>query len=439
MNQSAKLPPHDQGAEEAVIGSLLIDGESYNQIKKILQPIHFYYEKNGWMYGACVELNNRHEAIDQVTLAQELARVNKLDQCGGAAYLSHLISTCGSPLDITHYAEIVRRLAVARGLINLSDKIAQEGYSSSPDTNASIDAVLSWVKGFQKQNTLLDNLVTPADVGDKMLNLITRYNGGEHSLSWGFRDLDEITTGIYPGEFIIIGGRPSVGKTQIMLDAAEMMVNKGCIVLFVSAEMTLDMLMERKLSRELCVPVKVMRRHGLTEEQQDKLVELSGKLAERTLYYLPQGVSSQEVYASAQRLKDTKGLDIVFVDYLGILRDAYSGYGENLNAKVGYVCKILKSVATDMNIPVVCGCQLSRAVELREEKVPMLSDLRDSGNIEQDADVVFLLHRTVQQKSVLEVMMAKHRQLGSVSEPVRLVWHEKAHRYVDGAKEERYV
>ncbi len=426
-----KKIPHDNDAEEAVIASLLVDGDLMGKVVNLITSVDFFGEVSRQQYQAMVELYNRREKINQITVAQELQRGGKLDACGGAAKLSLLISQCPFPYDIEYYAAIVRRLSVSRQLIDMGDRMAALGYQAEPDTNKMLETVYDLASQFRLANTTVEKLITPKDVGNQVLNLIERYNQPEHALSWGYYDLDGVTSGLYPGEFIIIGSRPGVGKTQLMFDIAESIVNTGRTVLFASVEMTMSQLLERKVARELRVGIRQMRAHGLDVDQMDAVAELAGQMSERRIYYLPQGVSAGEIYTEARKLKEKSGLDIIFVDYLQFLRECW-GDRENQNVRVGRVCKLLKSMSLELEIPVVAASQLSRALELRPEdsRRPTLADLRDSGNIEQDADVVLLLHRDQENEAILEVKMAKNRQLGTAP-AVKLLWHTESHRYVD--------
>jgi len=436
MTIDTKLPPHNIEAEEAIIGSLLIDGEAIGQVENTIKATDFYHEQNRQLYEACVMLRSRREAINQITLAQELSRNKRLEECGGAAYLSHLISICPTSLDIKHYAEIVRRLSVSRGLINLGGHIANVGYKAEPDVNEAMNNVTAKLMDFKKVTTIFDELVSPKDAANVIFDMIGEYEKPPKGMSWGYRDLDDLTSGIFP-ELVIIGGRPGLGKTQLMLDVMERIIEQEYKVLFCSAEMLIKSLMERKIARELRVDVRMLRRCSLETSLIDKLVELAKDISEQQVYYLPQGVTSQDVYNEALKLKSTIGLDIVFVDYLQILKDCWQSGRESKNVLVGRASKVLKSLVNELQIPVICASQLSRDLERRaeEHKKPTLADLRESGDIEQDADVVFLLWRKLDSedeavRNVLEVKMAKNRQLGDAP-AIKLTWQPQQHRYVD--------
>lgn len=428
--QQALKVPHDQDAENAVIGSVLIDGKSFIEVDSILEETDFFFDKTAMLYKACSSLYKRRESINQITVAQELEREKNLEACGGAAFLSELVAMVPTSLDIGHYGEIVRRLAVSRRIISLAQKIAHTGYAAEPDTNKEIADIVGMVNLFRQNNTAFNELVTPNGAANILMELMEQYSNPQAHFSWGFRDLDDITAGIYP-ELVIIGSRPGVGKTQLMLDIAENLHTKT--ILFCTVEMSPKALMERKLARVSQVDIKRLRFHGFSgmdAEMERSVMELAGEVAEQQIFYLPRGSSSQDVYNEAAKLKESMGLDIVFVDYLQLLSDCWRTDKENQNVRVGRACKMLKSLVNDLEIPVVAASQLSRQLEYRAEKRPSLADLRDSGNIEQDADVVFLLYRDEEREDLLEVKMAKNRQLGP-ARAIRLQWLAERHCYVD--------
>jgi len=439
-----RLPPNDNDAEEAVLGSLLIDGETIKQVENTIKPEDFYFEQNRDIFDACMALRSRREAIDQVTLSQELSRVGKLETCGGVSHLNYLVSVCPTSLDIEYYADIVRRLSVSRQLIQTGDRIAGIGYEAQPDVNESINRVAELVTRVRKETTVFDELVSPKDAANVIFDMIGEYEHPPQGMGWGFRDIDDITSGVFP-ELVIIGARPSVGKTQIMLDITENLIWQGKKILFCSAEMMIKSLMERKIARELRIDIRRLRKCGLKTDIIDKLTELAGVVSEQQVYYLPQGISSQDIYNEALKMQSTIGLDIVFVDYLQILRDCWQLGRESKTTLVGRASKILKSLVNELGVPVVCASQLNRDLERRPEdqRKPTLADLRESGDIEQDSDVVFLLWRDLDNfeesaRNVLEVKMAKNRQLGDYP-AVKLIWRPEEHKYYDCYRDESLV
>jgi len=322
--------------------------------------------------------------------------------------------------------------------------VAAIGYEAEPDANESVNKVAELVNIVRKETTVFDELVSPKDAANVIFDMIGEYEQPRKGMTWGFRDIDDMTSGIFP-ELVIIEARPSVGKTQIMLDITENLVWQGKKILFCSAEMRIKSLMERKIARELRVDIRRLRKCGLETEIIDKLTELAGVVSEQQVYYLPQGISSQDIYNEALKMQSTIGLDIVFVDYLQILRDCWQSGRESKTTLVGRASKILKSLVNDLGIPVICASQLNRDLERRPEdqRKPGLADLRESGDIEQDSDVVFLLWRDLDNieesaRNILEVKMAKNRQLGDYP-AVKLIWLPEDHKYADCYRDESLV
>ena len=401
-----KLPPHDIDAEEAVIGSLLIDGTAIFKIAVFLQPSDFYHEQNQWLYGACLSLYRRSEALNQITVAQELAREGKLEPCGGAAYLSHLISICPTSLDIEHYAQIVYRLSVMRGLINAAGQIANIGYESGPDVEASLgraEGALFKLRRGQGDHDLthirqvLDKYfeMAPPSPEDRPERL--------PYVASGFAGLDEFLGGLQRSDLIIVGGRPSMGKTSLALNIARnaAVEQKACVALF-SIEMARDSLVLRLLSGESGVNSRRVRLHteydekreddNRWEDEERRVMEATGVLAESSIYVDDTPMLRMgEMRAKALRLNFERDIDLIIVDYLQLMQG--DRRVDNRVQEVSELSRSLKGLARELNVPVLAVSQLSRAPEGRASHEPQLSDLRESGSIEQDADVVLFIYR----------------------------------------------
>ena len=430
-----RLPPHDIRAEEMVIACLMVDGDLIQEIKS-LEPRDFYHEVLGIIYKMCLDLYHRSEAINQTTVGHEEERLGKSEYCGGVAYLSLLISRVETIYDIQSYANIVRNLSISRQLIGLSEECAKVGYSANPDGKQSIQSIYNLITEFKKRNMAFEGIVTPKEASNIMFNFLQEYNKPSTAIRWGYAELDNLTSGIYPAELVVIGARPSVGKTQLMLDIAENVSEQDKVIMFCSVEMSMKHILERRVARELGVGVLDLRNRKLTDEQEDKITKLSGENSEKSIYYMRNGASSDDIFNEALKLKDNIGLDIIFIDYLQFLKDCWLDGRENQNVRVGKASKTLKTIANELNVPVIVASQLNRGLEHRaqEERHPTLADLRDSGNIEQDADVVFLLDRIIQNdggsidNTTLEIKMAKNRQIGSMP-AVTLKYNLKTRRY----------
>jgi replicative DNA helicase len=397
MNE-VRLPPSDNDAEEAVIGSLLIDGAAIFEIADFLQPADFYYEQNQWLYNACLDLYQREEAINQVTLSQELSRKGRLEACGGAARLSYLVSVCPTPLDIEHYARIVYRLAVMRQMIAAGDRISAIGYEAGPDVEQSLARAEGLL--FQLRRRQASGDLTPIrQVLDKYFET-TPPVGEErperlpYVLS-GFTGLDEFLDGFQRSDLVIIAGRPSMGKTSLALNIARnaAVEHRACVALF-SLEMARDSLVMRLLSSESGVNARRLRfgQHA-DESEERRVIEATGVLSEAPVYVddTPM-LRVAEMRSKALRLNYERGVDLVIVDYLQLMQG--EGHrGENRVQEISFISRSLKAMARELNCPVLAVSQLSRAVEWRASHEPQLSDLRESGSIEQDADVVLFIYR----------------------------------------------
>ncbi len=402
----ARLPPHDTDAEEAVIGSLLIDGTAIYKIADFLQVPDFYYEQNQWLYEACRSLYERDEAINQITVAQELSRRGRLESCGGAAHLSYLISICPTSLDIEHYARIVYRLSVMRQLVSAGDRITAIGYEAGPDVEDSLgraESILFKLRRGQGAGDLthirqvLDKYfeVAPTPTEERPEHL-------PYVLS-SFAGLDEFLGGFQRSELIIVGGRPSMGKTSLVLNIARNAAvdHRACVALF-SVEMARDSLVLRLLSSESGVNSRRVRLHteydkmreddSRWEDEERRVMEATGVLSEAPIYVddTPM-LRMAEMRSKALRLNFERGIDLVIIDYLQLMQGDRKF--DNRVQEVSEISRSLKGLARELSVPVIAVSQLSRAPEGRASHEPLLSDLRESGSIEQDSDVVLFIYR----------------------------------------------
>ena len=409
-----KLPPRDTDAEEAVIGSLLIDGAAIYKIAVLIKPSDFYGERNSQIYGACLSLYQRSEAINQITVAQELDRQDKLEACGGAAYLSHLISIVPTSLDIEHYAQIVYRLSVMRRLINASNQIAAIGYEADPDVDSSLsraeDALFKIRQGQDTRDLVpirqvLDKYFETTIPGADALEGQSEYIPYVQS---SFTGLDELLGGFQRSDLIIVAGRPSMGKTSLSLNIARnAAVDYGACVAIFSLEMSRESLVLRMLSSESGVNLSRVRFGLHSEADERRIMDATGILAEAPIYIddSPQlGVA--EIRSKVRQLYHERGVDLVIVDYLQLIQG--EGKRENRVQEISYITRSLKGIARELNVPVIAASQLSRAVEWRASHRPQLSDLRESGSIEQDADIVIFIYRDEVRYSNQQEWEAEH-------------------------------
>lgn len=409
-----KLPPHDIDAEEAVIGSILIDGFAIYKIATLLRDPDFYSERNQSIYGAMLSLYQRPDgAINQITVAQELARQGKLEVCGGAAYLSHLVAICENPLDVEHYAQIVYRLSVMRRLINAAEQIATIGYQANPDVDASLNQAEDILFKLHHGETLED-FVHIRQVLDKYFETTTpspeakgHPEARPHVVS-GFAGLDELLGGFQPADLIIVAGRPSMGKTSLALNIAQhVAAGQGACVALFSLEMAREPLVLRLLACESGVDLRRVRLGYHTEAEERRIMEATGRLSEAPIYIddSPQ-LRVVDMRSKARRLHLEYGIDLMIVDYLQLMQaDARR---ENRVQEISYISRSLKAIARELNVPLLAVSQLSRAVEWRASHIPQLSDLRESGSIEQDADVVIFVNREENYYPTKEAWQIEH-------------------------------
>ncbi len=400
---SEKLPPHDIDAEENVLGSLLIDGSAIYKIDVFLQADHFYSEQNALIYRACLNLYQRPEspeAIDQITVAQELARQGKLEACGGLAYLTHLISVVPTSLHIEDYAHIVSRLATMRRLISAGTQITALGYDANPDVDATLNKAedllfklrhglgpRDFVHVRQVLDEYLDTSLAPA--GEVPTGRAARVLSG-------FTAVDNYLGSLNPSDLIIIAGRPSMGKSSLALGIARnVAIEQGACVAIFSLEMSRDALALRLISNEAGINSKQIEHvpmQNQSEENQRRLMEAVARLSESAIYLddSPQ-LRIVEMRSKARRLHYDRGINLIIVDYLQLMEADLRG--ENRVQEISYITRSLKGLARELNVPVIAVSQLSRAAEIRTSHVPQLSDLRESGSIEQDADIVLFIYR----------------------------------------------
>ena len=395
-----KLPPHDIDAEEAVIGSLLIDGTAIYRVATFLSKEDFYHEQHQWLYEACLSLYESGGAINQITVAQELDRKGRLEACGGAAYLSHLITIVPTSLDVEHYAQIVYRLAISRRLIVAARNIEAIGYEANPDVDESMSRAEDVLFRLRHGQSPRD-FVHIRQVLDKYFEMtapgtVPGEEGQEERLPYalsGFTGLDELLGGFQHSDLIIAGGRPSMGKTSLALNIARnVAVEQGVCVAVFSLEMARDSLVWRLLSSESGVNLSRIRLGLHTEEEEKRIMEATGKLSEAAIYLddTPQ-LRMVEMRSKARRLHSEHHIDLIILDYLHLMQS--DGRTESRVQELSFLPRSLKGLARELDVPLMAVSQLSRASEFRASHVPQLSDLRESGSIEQDADVVIFVNR----------------------------------------------
>ena len=423
-----KLLPNDIEAEEAVIGSMLIDGDSILRVAQFLRPEEFYREKNRFCYEACRALFQRGEAINQVTVAHQLGLQERLDQVGGTAYLSHLVSTVPTPVHIEHYGRIVSRTAMMRNLIDSAGKISAIGYEGTDDIDASLsraEDILFRVrarqpaKDFMPLRDILDQYMEDRAAIDQPLG------GPGAAIMTGLNPLDELLGGLHRSDMVVLAARPGLGKSTLAVNICVNAAKAGAGVGVFSLEMGRDQLALRMLASEAAVDSWKLRLGLDTEAEERRIIDTIGSLSELPIYIddTPlQGIV--EMRAKSRRLYMEHGLDLLVVDYMQLMQGG-SGRSDNRVQEMSEITRSIKGMARDLNVPVLAVSQMSRAIEMRSSHRPQLSDLRESGSIEQDADVVMFIYRediyyTEEEwerqfsdrefpKNVAEIIVAKHR------------------------------
>jgi replicative DNA helicase len=392
-----RLPPHNIEAEEAVIASLLVDPEAILKTTIFLKPEAFYREKNQWLYEACLSLYERNEAINQITVAQELTRQGKLEEVGGVAYLSHLVSVLPTSVHVEYYAQIVHRLAVMRRLISAAGQIAAIGYEAGPDVDVALDkaedVLFRLRRGESPRDFVHIRRVLEQYFEESSFAAPPPAEGRPSHVLSGFVALDELLGGLQRSDMIVLGARPSLGKSSLALSIARnAAVEQRAQVAIFSLEMAKEQLVQRLLSSEAEVDSKRVRLGRYSAAEEKKIMEAAGVLAEAPIYIDDSpALRVIEMRSKARRLYYERGIDLIIVDYLQLIRG--DGRIESKVQEISEISRSLKALARELNTPVLAVSQLSRAAELRPSHIPLLSDLRESGSIEQDADVVLFIHR----------------------------------------------
>ncbi len=393
-----KLPPHDVEAEGAVIGSLLIDPDAILKVAIFLKVEDFFDETNRLIYRACLALYQRpdNEVINQITVAHELMRENSLEQIGGAAYLSHLISIVPSSLHVEHYAQIVSSMAIMRRLIAAAGQIAAVGYEAGPDIEASLNKaedILFQVRARQGTRDFISMREALGQYFEESERATALQREEIPHVSTGFPALDDKLGGLQRSDLVILGARPSLGKTSLALNIARnaALSQKACIALF-SLEMSCESVVQRLLSSESGVDSRRVRLGRFNEKDEVRIMEASGILSEAPIYIddSPQ-LRIVDIRSKARRLHFDRGIDLVIIDYLQLIQG--DGRNQNRVQEISNITAGLKMLARDLHVPVLAVSQLSRAPQARPSHVPELADLRESGSIEQDADVVLFIYR----------------------------------------------
>ncbi len=423
-----RVPPHSIEAEQSVLGAMLLDKESVAAASEVLRGEDFYSENHKRIYDTIIDVYDRGNPVDLVTVVEALRQRGYLANVGGGVYISDLSLAVPSTANIRYYIRIVEEKSTLRRLINASSEIMRESYEASEDMDIIIDHAEKKIfdissknnsQAFEPIKTIL--LDTYAKIEE-----LTKNKGKIVGVPTGFKDFDQQTSGLGASDLVLIAGRPAMGKTSFAMNIAQYAALHAKIpVAIFSLEMSKDQLVQRMLSSEANIELQKIRTGDLTENDWIKLVQAAGPLSQAPIYIDDSaGITVMEIRSKARRLKLEHGLGMIVIDYLQLM----SGRGktENRQQEISEISRSLKALARELSVPVVTLSQLSRAPEARSDHRPMLSDLRESGAIEQDADVVVFLYRDEyyhpdsEKKNIAEAIIAKQRN--GPTGTVEVVW-----------------
>ncbi len=434
-----RTPPHDIAAEQCVLGGMLLSKDAISDVLDIIKGPDFYRPAHQIVYEAVLDLYGRGEPADAVTIAAELTRRGDISRVGGAPYLHTLIASVPTAANAGYYARIVRERAILRRLVEVGTRIVQLGYAGDGDADELVDRAEAEVYSITDRRVSEDyaplSEIMPGALDE--IEAIGSRGGTLTGVPTGFADLDSLTNGLHPGQMVVIAARPAIGKSTLALDLARAAsVHAGMSAVIFSLEMSRNEITMRLLSAEAKVALQTIRTGKLTDEDWTRLARRMGEVAEAPLFIDDSpNMSMMEIRAKCRRLKQRHDLKLVIVDYLQLMSSPKRV--ENRQQEVSELSRSLKLLAKELDVPVVALSQLNRGPEQRSDKRPMLSDLRESGSIEQDADVVILLHRedAYEKESPrageADFVVAKHRNGPTTTVTVAFQGHYS--RFVDMA------
>jgi replicative DNA helicase len=437
MDGPDKTTPANPEAEESVLGALLIDPDAVIRVASFLRADDFYREKNGWIYQAILDLHERRQPADFITVVDELERRNQFQETGGATYIITLINNTPTAVHVEHYAHIVERTATLRRLIGAAGRIAALAYEEADDLDELVDRAEQLIFSVSERRVRRD--LTPVrqimhGVVDR-IDFLHRHKGGILGVPSGFSKIDKLLGGFQKSDLIVLAARPGVGKTSLALNIAVNAAKRHAQrVAFFSMEMSNEQLVQRLLAAETGINQQRLRMGEIEDDEWQMLLEAAGVLSD-TLLFIDDtpAMSALELRTKARRLQAEFGLDLVIVDYLQLMRG--EARVENRVQEISYITRSLKSLARELEAPLIAISQLSRAVESRSDHKPILSDLRESGSIEQDSDIVMFIYReelikeNTERKNIADIIVAKHRN--GPTDTVPLYFDKELTRFAD--------
>ncbi|QQG45324.1 MAG: replicative DNA helicase [Candidatus Sungiibacteriota bacterium] len=444
ISTEIRMPPQNIEAEMSALGSLMLDKDAIFKVVDALAPHDFYKPSHREIYEAMLDLFGHREPIDVLSITTRLKEKNKLEEIGGSAYLTSLINTVPTASHVAHYASIVRRKRLLRDLIEASHHIAQLGYKEAEDVEKLIDEAEQKIFGISK-DSLKQEFIAVREVLDEAWDRIDRLHKGDGALrgvSTGFADLDNYLAGLQKSDLIVLASRPSLGKTSLALNIARNVAldEKKAVGIF-SLEMSREQLIDRLIASEANVDLWRLRTGRMRSEGPDNdfvRVRDAMEVLSQAPIFMDDSPSPtvMEIRAKARRLQAEHELGLVVIDYLQLINGG--GYTESRVQEVSEISRALKGMAKELSVPVLAVSQLSRGVEMRHPAIPKLSDLRDSGTIEQDADVVMFIYRedkdkrNTDRKNIAEIHIEKHRN--GPTGKVELYFHEETTSFRSLAK-----
>ncbi|HAM43566.1 MAG TPA: replicative DNA helicase [Propionibacteriaceae bacterium] len=431
-----RTPPQDVGAEQSVLGAMLMSKDAIGDVAEVLKGRDFYRPSHEIIFDTILNLYSRGEPADAITVADELTKRGDLARAGGHMYLHDLLATVSIASNAAYYAEIVREKAVLRRLVEAAMKISQLGYSGRGDVAGIVDvaqqAIYEVAEGKASEDYQPLSVLMEATL-DEMEALSN--NGVMAGVPTGFLDLDDLTNGLHPGQMVIIAARPGMGKSTLGLDFARAAsIKNGLCAAFFSLEMTKTEIVMRLISAEAQVPLNEIRRGNMSEENWRRIAQKTAEVSSAPLFIDDSpNQTMMEIRAKARRLKQRNDLKLVIVDYMQLMTSGKRV--ESRQLEVSEFSRQMKLLAKELEVPVVALSQLNRGPEQRTDKKPMLSDLRESGSLEQDADVVVLLHREdmynnqSERAGEADLIVAKHRN--GQTRTVQVAFQGHYSRFVD--------
>jgi replicative DNA helicase len=418
MNTIDRVPPQNLDAEQAVLGALMVDRELMSVLGEIVQRSDFYAPHHATIFENIQRLYERGEPIDKVSVAEELRRRKLLDDVGGAEFLSRLLDSVPTTASAEYYARVVAEKAILRSLIGAGSRIAQIGFEPSDDVDETLDRCEQMIFQIGRRQgagfVLVKDLLKPAF---EQIDKLYHQQGQVTGVPSGFKRLDQFTAGFQGGELIIVAARPSMGKTSLALNVVMHAArDAGKAAALFSLEMSNEQLVQRLLSAEAKLDAQRLRTGNIKDEEWSDITAAMGILAEVPIYIDDSAaLTVSEVRSRCRRLKANTGLDLIVVDYLQLLRPSNPRVTSRVEI-IDEICRGLKALSKELKVPVIALAQLNRSPEMRNDKRPMLSDLRESGGIEQEADVVAFIYRdeyynppTPENEHLAEIIIAKQR------------------------------